>query len=119
VLQRVISYAPIGSGSRSALRILQLGIASVEISIALAAQRSGSARATSSGPAALPHPWQADYPSLFFCLFILQTHACTSHQTSRSVRSEKKLERCQAEGTGSNGGSEEKKVELKESSHAC
>jgi hypothetical protein len=32
----------------------QLGIASAEISIALAAQRSGSARAATSGPTALP-----------------------------------------------------------------
>jgi hypothetical protein len=38
----------------------QLGIASVEISIALAAQRSGSARAASSGPTALPQPRQAE-----------------------------------------------------------
>jgi hypothetical protein len=34
----------------------QLGIASVDISTVLAAQRSGSARAASSGPTALPTP---------------------------------------------------------------
>jgi hypothetical protein len=39
---------------------MQLGIASVEISTALAAQRSGSARAASSGPTTLPQPRQAD-----------------------------------------------------------
>jgi hypothetical protein len=33
---------------------------SAELSIVLAAQRSGSARAASSGPTTLPKPWQAD-----------------------------------------------------------
>jgi hypothetical protein len=37
----------------------QLGISGVEISTALAAQRSGSARAASSGPTTLPQPRQA------------------------------------------------------------
>jgi hypothetical protein len=39
---------------------------SAELSIVLAAQRSGSARAASSGPTTLPKPWQADkylYPT--------------------------------------------------------
>jgi hypothetical protein len=39
----------------------QLGIAGVELSMVLAAQRSGSARTASSGPATLPSPRQADH----------------------------------------------------------
>jgi hypothetical protein len=35
-------------------------VSSAELSIALAAQRSGSARAASSNPAPLPSPRQAD-----------------------------------------------------------
>jgi hypothetical protein len=42
---------------------------SVELSTVLAAQRSGNARAASSGPTTLPNPRQADKFFSFFSFF--------------------------------------------------